>query len=71
MDGHRQPGMGTTPSPQDMMMEKIWEYLAKDQKKIIMKRMTDNKILVKEGMIKDLEHKIDTMKILRKMLESC
>ena len=52
-------------------MEEMWEYLADDQKRILMKRMIDNKILRKEGMVKDFEHKIDTMKILKKMLETC
>jgi hypothetical protein len=71
MDGHGQPGMGMAPSPQEIMMERMWEYLADDQKRILIKRMIDNKILTKEAMIKPLEHTIDTMKILRKMLESC
>lgn len=71
MDGHGRPGMGMAPQPQEMMMEKMWDYLADDQKRILMKRMIDNKILTKEAMIKPIEHAIDTLQILKKMLESC
>jgi hypothetical protein len=71
MDGHGgRPGMGM-PSPQEMMMEKMWEYLGDDQKKILMKRMIDSKIMMKEGMIKHLEFKIETMKMVKKMIDEC
>ncbi|HVN74661.1 MAG TPA: hypothetical protein VMT44_08720 [Methanoregula sp.] len=65
------PGMGMSPSPKEMMMEKMWEYLGDDQKKILMKRMIDGKIMMKEGMIKHLEWKIETMKMVKKMIDEC
>jgi len=63
--------MGMSPSPKEMMMEKMWEYLGDDQKKILMKRMIDGKIMMKEGMIKHLEWKIETMKMVKKMIDEC
>jgi len=72
MDGHGgRPGMGMMPSQHEMMMEKMWEYLGDDQKKILMKRMIDSKIMMKEGMIKHLEFKIETMKMVKKMIDEC
>ncbi|WML67855.1 MAG: hypothetical protein METHP_01423 [Methanoregula sp. SKADARSKE-2] len=63
--------MGMTPSPHDMALLKMWEWLADDQKKILLKRMLDGKIMMKEGMIQHLEHKIETMRLLRKMIDEC
>ncbi|HUH79073.1 MAG TPA: hypothetical protein VLY83_04170 [Methanoregula sp.] len=54
-----------------MMMEKMFELLGDDQKKILMKRMIDGKIMMKEGMIKHLEWKIETMKMVKKMIDEC
>jgi len=71
MEGHGIPGRGMGPSPQEMAMMKMWELLGDDQKKILMKRMLDGKIMMKEGMIKHLEHKIATMKMLKKMIDEC
>jgi len=68
---HGRPGMGMGPSPQEMMMEKMFELLGDDQKKILMKRMIDGKIMMKEGMIKHLEWKIETMKMVKKMIDEC
>jgi hypothetical protein len=34
-----------------------------------MKRMIDSKIMMKEGMIKHIQFKIETMKIIKTMLE--
>ena len=42
-----------------------------DQKKTIMKRMVESKIMMKEGMIKHIQFKIETMKMVKKMLEEC
>ena len=63
--------MGMAPGPQEMAMMKMWEWLGDDQKKILMKRMIDGKIMMKEGMIKHLEFKIETMKMLKKMIDEC
>jgi hypothetical protein len=72
MDGHGgRPMMGQGPSPHEMMMEQMWEALGDDQKKILMKRMIDGKVLMKEGMIKHLQFKIETMKMVKKMIDEC
>jgi hypothetical protein len=36
-----------------------------------MKRMIDGKIMMKEGMIKHFQFKIETMKMVKKMLDEC
>lgn len=56
---------------QEMMMEELWESLSDDQKKTLMKRMIDAKIMMKEGMIKHFQFKIETMKLVKKMLDEC
>jgi hypothetical protein len=36
-----------------------------------MKRMLDTKIMMKEGMIKHFQFKVETFKMLKKMLDEC
>ena len=55
-------------NPREMMMMKMWEKLTDDQKATLMKRMIDSKIMMKEGMIKGLQFKIETMKLMKGML---
>ena len=52
----------------DMIMIEMWEALTADQKKTLMKRMIDSKIMMKEGMIKHFQFKIETMKMIKNML---
>ena len=56
---------------QGMPMTDMWETLNDDQKKILMKRMLDGKIMMKEGMIKHFQFKIETMKMIKEMLDKC
>jgi hypothetical protein len=56
---------------QEMLMTEMWESLNDDQKKSLMKRMLDSKIMMKEGMIKHFQFKIETMKMVKKMLDEC
>jgi hypothetical protein len=56
---------------QEMIMTEMWDLLTDDQKKILMKRMLDTKIMMKEGMIKHFQFKIETFKMLKKMLDEC
>jgi hypothetical protein len=53
---------------QDMLMMEMWEALSEDQKKTLLKRMLDSKIMMKEGMIKHFQFKIETMKMIKNML---
>lgn len=67
MEYGTQPGMS-------MMEEKekeMWEKLSDDQKKTLMKRMLDAKIMMKEGMIKHFQYKIETFKMIKTMLDEC
>jgi hypothetical protein len=56
---------------QEMIMTEMWDSLTDDQKKVLMKRMIDTKIMMKEGMIKHLQFKIETFKMVKKMLDEC
>jgi hypothetical protein len=55
-------------NPEQMQMMKMWEMLSDDQKAILMKRMLDSKIMMKEGMIKHIQFKIETMKLIKDMI---
>jgi hypothetical protein len=68
MHHEMQPGMM---QQKDMIVMEMWEVLTDDQKKTLMKRMIDSKILMKEGMIKHFQFKIETMKMVKKMLDEC
>jgi hypothetical protein len=56
-------------NPHEMLMMKMWESLSDDQKRTLMKRMIDSKIMMKEGMMKHIQFKIETMKMIKTMLE--
>ena len=64
MQHEMQPGM----QQHDTLMMEMWESLSEDQKKTLMKRMLDSKIMMKEGMIKHFQFKIETMKMIKTML---
>ncbi len=55
----------------EMMMTEMWNTLSDEQKITLMKRMIDGKIMMKEGMIKFFQYKIETMKMIKKMLDEC
>lgn len=59
-----QPGM----EQKDMYMMAVLEKLTEEQKKTLMKRMLDSKIMMKEGMIKHLQFELETKKMIRAML---
>jgi len=62
---------GTNPmmQQQETLMMEMWDSLSDDQKKALMKRMLDGKIMMKEGMIKHFQFKIETLKMIKKMLD--
>jgi len=64
MEQGTKPGMGN-----EMPMMEIWESLTDEQKKTLMKRMLDGKIMMKEGMIKHFQFKIETLELVKKMLD--
>jgi len=47
----------------EMMM--LWEKLGDSEKKMLMKRILDAKIMKKEQWIKDLEYKVETLKMIK------
>jgi hypothetical protein len=68
MDEH---GMNPGMMQQQEILTEMWDSLTDDQKKTLMKRMLDAKIMMKEGMIKHFQFKIETLKMVKKMLDEC
>ncbi|HOW33746.1 MAG TPA: hypothetical protein PLN32_04715 [Methanoregulaceae archaeon] len=54
-----------------MLMHEIMEKIPDDQKKVILKRIIDGKILLRENRIKQMQFKIETMKMIRKLIDEC
>ena len=57
--------------PTDMMLEKMWDELDDDQKRTLILRMIDSKILMKENMIKYLKYKVETFNMVKDMICEC
>ena len=64
-------GMNQSMMQQQEMLMEMWDSQNDDQKKILMKRMPDTRIMMKEAMIKHLHFKIETFKMIQKMLDEC
>ena len=54
---------------QEVLMQEMWETLTDDQKKTLMKRMVDKKILLKQDHLKHFQFRIETMNMIRQMLD--
>lgn len=54
---------------QEVLMQEMWETLTDDQKKTLMKRMVDEKILLKQDHLKHFQFRIETMHMIREMLD--
>jgi len=52
---------------EDMMM--LWEKLGDSEKKTLMLRILDVKIMKKEQWIKDLQYKVETLKMIKMWIE--
>lgn len=57
--------------PHEMMIEKMWDDLSDEQKRTIVSRMIDSKIIMKENMIKYLKFKIETYNMVKDMICEC
>jgi len=51
----------------EMMM--LWEKLGDSEKKTLMPRKLDAKIMKKEQWIKDLQYKVETLKMIKMWIE--
>jgi len=51
------------------MLMAMWDKLDDDAKKTLATRMVDERILKKELRIKLLEHKVETLKMIKKTIE--
>ncbi|MDD1679713.1 MAG: hypothetical protein LUO93_11095 [Methanomicrobiales archaeon] len=47
----------------------MWEKMDQQTKKMIVTRMLDEKIMMKEAFIKQLQYKVETYKMVRQMME--
>ncbi len=47
----------------------LWEKLGDSEKKTLMLRILDAKIMKKEQWIKDLEYKVETLKMIKMWIE--
>jgi hypothetical protein len=70
MHGHDQRSSGCM-QPQGMMIERMWDELSDEQKRTLITRMIDSKILMKENMIKYLKFKIETFNMVKDMICEC
>jgi hypothetical protein len=61
---HEQKGEG---KEHEMMM--LWEKLGDAEKKTLMMRKLDAKIMKKEQWIKDLQYKVETLKMIKGWIE--
>jgi hypothetical protein len=50
-------------------MMKMWEKLDEKTKKMVMARMLEGKIMMKEAWIKQIQFKIETMKMIKASIE--
>jgi hypothetical protein len=53
----------------DEKMKMMWEKLDDKTRKMMMLRMMDEKIMMKEGWIRHLQHKVETLKLLKAAME--
>jgi hypothetical protein len=51
------------------MMMMLWEKLGDNEKKALMLRKLEGKIMKKESKIKLLQHKVETLKTIKSMIE--
>ncbi len=50
-------------------MSMMWDKVDDKTKKMLMMRMLDEKIMMKEHWITHLQHKVETMKMIKTMME--
>ena len=48
----------------------LWEKLGESEKKTLMHRILDAKIMKKEQSIKDLQYKVETLKMIKTWIEN-
>jgi hypothetical protein len=63
------PGTGPSIGKGKIAMMMMWEKLDDNGKKMFATRMLDERILKKEFKIKYLEHKIETLKMMKAWIE--
>lgn len=66
---HHEMGMEHHGMEGNPCMPMIWEKLDDETKKKIKLRILDEKIMYKEDWIRQLQHKVETMKIIRASME--
>ena len=54
-----------------ILMHEMLDKIPDEQKKMLIKRMIDSKILLRENRIKQMQFRIETMKMVKKMIDEC
>jgi len=62
-------GSGSSEQMMAEHMMKMWEKLDEKTKKTVMARMLESKIMMKEAWIKQIQFKIETMKMIKASIE--
>lgn len=65
--GHMGHYMGS--GAQGYLIDAMWKQLSEDQVRTLLTRMLDEKIMKKEQMIQTMQHKLETYRMARQMLE--
>ncbi len=68
MHGH---GPGGMMHWRGILMHEMLDKIPDEQKKILLKRVIDSKILLRENRIKQMQFRIETMKMVKKMIDEC
>ncbi len=70
MEGHEGGEMGWEHMKRGWMMKKmLWEQLDDDAKKQYMRRKLDEKIMKKECKVRLMQHKLETLQMMKQWLE--
>jgi hypothetical protein len=69
MHEHSEGGPGMHGMEQKKWMMMMWEKLGDGEKKTLATRMLDERIMKKQLKIKYLEHKVETLKMIKKWVE--
>jgi len=63
------PMRGKEGKEHEMMMMMLWEKLGNSEKKMLMQQILDARIMKKEQWSKDLQYKVETLKMIKTWIE--
>ncbi len=63
-------GMGMEHGLKPALLMMMWEKLDEKSRKMLVMRMLDEKIMMKENFVRHMQHKIETYKMVKQMLDN-